>query len=59
MTECTPTRVMIVDDHSIMRDGLVGVLERTGDFKVVGQAADGAEAVEMAPAPLRPRFAFR
>ena len=41
-------RVMIVDDHSIMRVGLKQVLEQSGEFKVVGQAGDGEEAVRMA-----------
>ena len=34
---------MIVDDHSIMRIGLQQVLEQSGEFEVVGQAADGNE----------------
>ena len=42
------TRVMIVDDHSVLRVGLKNVLERTGEFDVVGQAADGDEAVRVA-----------
>ena len=42
------TRVMLVDDHEIMRDGLREVLERQGDFEVVGQAQDGAAAVRVA-----------
>ena len=41
-------RVMLVDDHEIMRDGLREVLERSGDFEVVGQAADGEDAVNAA-----------
>ena len=41
-------RVMVVDDHEIMRDGLREVLERTGNFEVVGQAGDGASAVNIA-----------
>ena len=41
-------RVMIVDDHSIMRDGLKQVLEQTREFEVVGQAGDGEEAVRVA-----------
>ena len=49
----TPVRVMIVDDHGIMRDGLREVLERAGDFEVVGQAEDGAAAVRAAQ-DLRP-----
>ncbi len=39
---------MIVDDHSIMRDGLQEMLDRSDDFQVVGQARDGREAVEVA-----------
>ena len=30
-------RVMLVDDHEIMRDGLREVLQRAGDYEVVGQ----------------------
>ena len=46
-------RVMLVDDHEIMRDGLREVLQRAGDYEVVGQAGDGAEAVRIAES-LRP-----
>ncbi len=41
-------RVMVVDDHSIMRVGLKQVLEHSGEFEVVGDAADGVEAVRAA-----------
>ena len=41
-------RVMIVDDHSVLRVGLKQVLEQTGEFEVVGQAANGEEAVRVA-----------
>ena len=41
-------RVMIVDDHSIVRVGLKQVLEQSGKFEVVGEAADGEEAVRVA-----------
>ena len=43
-----PTRVLLVDDHEIMRDGLREVLERSGDFEVVGEAGDGETAVMVA-----------
>ena len=46
-------RVMLVDDHEIMRDGLREVLQRAGDYEVVGQAGDGAAAVRVAES-LRP-----
>ena len=39
-------RVMIVDDHAIVREGIAEVLEQSGEFEVVGQAGDGAEAVD-------------
>ena len=42
------TRVMLVDDHEIMRDGLREVLQGAGDFEVVGEAGDGAAAVRVA-----------
>ena len=41
-------RVVVVDDHSIVRVGLTQVLEQSGEFEVVGQAADGEEAVRVA-----------
>ena len=48
MTTTRHTRVLLVDDHEIMRDGLREVLQREGDFDVVGQAGDGAAAVRIA-----------
>ena len=48
MAEAERIRVMVVDDHEIMRDGLREILERSRGFEVVGQAADGAEAVRLA-----------
>ena len=41
-------RVMIVDDHPVMRIGLKGVLGQSGEFEVVGEATDGEEAVRLA-----------
>ncbi|MFV0374146.1 response regulator [Microbacterium sp.] len=38
-------RVMLVDDHSVMRAGFRMILEATGDIEVVGEAGTGAEAV--------------
>ena len=47
MTAAARTRVMLVDDHSIMRDLLRDALEHTGEFEVVAQAADGEEALKV------------
>ncbi|MFH5803370.1 PAS domain S-box protein [Alienimonas sp. DA493] len=41
-----PVRVMIVDDHRIVRTALAGLLSGTDGIEVVGEAADGCEAVE-------------
>ncbi len=43
-----PVRIMLADDHIIMRNGLRLVLERQQDFAVVGEANDGREAIAMA-----------
>lgn len=50
------TRVMIADDHAVVRAGLAAVLQAEADIEVVGQAADGAEAIELAR-KLRPDLA--
>ena len=48
-----PIRVLIVDDHPVVRDGLRGIFESTTEFEVAGEAGNGAEAVTRARA-LRP-----
>ena len=49
-----PIRVVLVDDHAVVRSGLAQLLTGAGDIEVVGQAGDGAEAVEVVRAT-RPR----
>src|SRR6267378_3459691 len=39
--------VLLVDDHKILRDGIKSILERTADFRVVGEAENGTEAVRL------------
>ena len=53
MLDASGVKVLLVDDHEIVREGLCRVLESTGEFQVVGQASDGKMAVEMA-SELRP-----
>lgn len=42
-------RVMITDDHLIVREGLRLILETADDIEVVGEAVDGAECLELVP----------
>src|SRR6187551_2313296 len=51
--ESAPIRVLLVDDHQLIREGLRRAFERTGDLEVVGEAASVAEA-RAALALLRP-----
>jgi signal transduction histidine kinase/CheY-like chemotaxis protein len=49
---CAPgvIRVLIADDHAVVRDGLARVLNQEPDIEIVGEAADGQAAVEQARA---------
>jgi len=42
-----PIRVLVADDHLIIRQGLRLILETEPDFEMVGEAADGAEALQL------------
>ncbi len=42
------TRVILADDHAMFREGVKLLLENTGEVEVVGQAAEGGEALELA-----------
>jgi PAS domain S-box-containing protein len=41
-------RILVVDDHTIVRQGLVGMLQGISEFQVIGEAADGREAIRQA-----------
>ncbi len=47
-----PIRVLLADDHVVMREGLAQLLSQEPDIDIVGQAADGEEAVRLAVALL-------
>ena len=46
----TPARIVIADDHALAREGLRAMLERSGQFEVVGEAASGEEALALCAA---------
>lgn len=45
MEEATRLRVLIVDDHALVRKGIRSMLESYGDIQIVGEARDGIEAI--------------
>ena len=47
MTQLNPIRVLLVDDHMVVRSGLSTVLSVFDDLKLVGEAGDGEEAVRL------------
>jgi DNA-binding NarL/FixJ family response regulator len=44
----TRIRIVVVDDHPIVRSGITSVLATQGDFEIVGEAANGKEGVDVA-----------
>jgi DNA-binding NarL/FixJ family response regulator len=48
-----PTKVLLVDDHPVVREGLRGMIDAEHDLTVVGEAGSGAEAIALAES-LRP-----
>jgi DNA-binding NarL/FixJ family response regulator len=47
MKETTPIRILIVDDHPIVREGLAAIIERQPDMTVVAEAGNGRQAIEL------------
>ncbi|MCE5209443.1 MAG: DNA-binding response regulator, partial [Chloroflexi bacterium] len=46
MTENKTIRVFIADDHFVVREGLRALISTEPDIEIIGEAADGREAVE-------------
>ena len=46
----SPIRIAVADDHPVVREGLVAMLETQPDFEVVGEAGSGPEAIELVAA---------
>lgn len=40
-------RVVVIDDHPMMREGIIGMLQRQTDMKVIGEGGDGREAIAL------------
>ncbi len=45
MSKEAPTRVVLADDHTVVRQGLKRLLNRAPDLEVIGEASDGLEAI--------------
>jgi DNA-binding NarL/FixJ family response regulator len=43
-----PSKILLVDDHEIMREGMCALLKRLPDIEIVGQASDGRSGINMA-----------
>lgn len=50
MSEAAPIRVLVADDHPIVRAGIAGLIDDEHDFELVGEAGDGEQTVRMAAA---------
>jgi DNA-binding NarL/FixJ family response regulator len=50
MTTTGPTRILLADDHALVRRGVRLILDSEADLTVIGEAADGAEVLELARA---------
>lgn len=47
MTVNAPIRVLVVDDHPVLREGIAAILEAEPNFQLAGQAGNGKDAIEL------------
>ena len=47
MTAADPIRVLTVDDHPVLREGIAAILEAEPDIQLAGEASNGKEAIEL------------
>lgn len=47
MSQATPIRILLAEDHTVVRQGLTAIIEDEPDMQVVAQARDGQQAVEL------------
>lgn len=45
-----PIRILVADDHPVVRDGLIAILSTQADFEIIGTAGDGRETLEQVSA---------
>jgi DNA-binding NarL/FixJ family response regulator len=45
--ELNPSRILVVDDHPLLRKGFVFVISSEADMEVIGEAGDGLEALKL------------
>jgi DNA-binding NarL/FixJ family response regulator len=45
-TETSPIRIVVVDDHPVVRQGIAGLVDGQSDMSIVGQASNGREAIQ-------------
>ena len=45
-TDCVPIRILTVDDHALLREGIAALVDAESDMKLVAEASNGQDAIE-------------
>ena len=48
MTYINEIKILLVDDHKLLRDGLRTIIEKRSNMHIIGEASDGREAIKIA-----------